>query len=693
MPTPIDFQLPHLEEAAIVIDARANDPAWDSAPVVEDWVVYWPAPDAVPEVHARARMVTDERGLYVFYEVIDPEPDRVRARIAKRDDVWGDDLVGIYLDPAGQAQRAYLFFVNPLGCQADATRLAGQDDEFSWDGQWESAGRLTDTGFEVEFFIPWTTVRHPADMSTLGISLLRSTGRSGERAGWPRRDPDVSGILVQEYLVGGPGEIGVHRGLQLVPTLTAGWTDQGPDDSRLSYGGVAPGLTIRYDPSPALTLLATGNPDFSQVESDAAQVDVNQRHALYFEEKRPFFLEGREWFDHEGQPLVYTRSMAQPRYGARATVEAGGWQAAALHVLDSAPQGSVSEGDGWDDDELLDANGSRRSALDTAFRLRRTTGDDGYVGVIYTDKALLGGAWNRVGGIDGRARLSDGVTASGTVLYSGTTYKGGELRQSPAGQGRIELESRDNDAWIWAGAQPSEFMAENGYVIFSDWAGGEMGAAHNFYPRSPRVPWVSVRPFGVSAFWRPSDGTLRDFHYGPEVEMRFSNNLSLDLEAYQATTVYAGERLQFRRVDLSASGSPAKWLVLRGGVEAGEGPFYSTGEIGSYTAASMRASVPLERMRLGQDVEFERLTNIATGDAYYSGVVSRSRLEVYATRSLWARAILDYDSFDEEKTLSVLGAWQTGPARAIYLGGALGDGGEEAMNWQVFAKASWVFQL
>ena len=692
MPTPVDLQLPHLEDAAIVIDARATEPAWDSAPVIEDWVVYWPAPDGVPEVHARARMLTDERGLYVFYEVIDPAPEKVRARISKRDQVWGDDVVGIYLDPAGQAQCAYLFFVNPVGCQADATRLAGEDDEFSRDGQWDSAGRVTETGFEVEFFIPWTTVRHPADMSQLGISLLRSTGRTGERSGWPRRDPDISGILVQENLVGGPGEIGRHRGLQLVPSLTAGWTDQGPDSSRLSYSGLAPGMTVRYDPSPALTLLATANPDFSQVESDRAQVDVNQRHALYFDEKRPFFLEGREWFNVDYQSLVYTRSMTQPRYGARATVETGDWQVAALHVMDSAPQGSVSEGDGWDDDELLDASGDTRAALDTVARARRSMGGDGFVGAIYSDKALVGGAWNRVGGVDGRARVSDSTVASGALLYSATTYKGGQMRTSPAGQGRLEYEGKDNEAWIWGSLQPADFMAENGYVIYSDWVGGELGVARNIYPKSERVPWVSFTPFVLATFWRPSTGELRDLFFDSELEFRFSNNMNLGIVAFQGTEVFDGESLQYRRFVVFTNGTPTRWLAFGAGVEAGEGPHYETGEIGALTAGTVRATFPLERVRFGQELTFERLAEPG-GDLYYSAALTRSRVEVYATRNLWARVLFDYDSFEKARTLSALGAWQTGPARAVYLGGSLGDDGSEALSWQVFAKASWVFQI
>jgi len=691
MPTPIDLQLPHFEDAAIVIDAHANEPSWDGAPVVEDWVVYWPAPDGTPEVHARTRMLTDERGIYVFYEVIDPEPERIRARITKRDQVWGDDLVGIYLDPAGKAQRAYLFFVNPLGCQADATRLAGEDDEFSWDGQWESAGRLTDEGYEVEFFIPWSTVRHPADMTTLGISLLRSTGRSGERAGWPRRDPEVSGILVQEYLVGGPGEIGRHRGLQVVPSLTAGWTDTGPDASRLSWNGLAPGLTLRYDPSPALTLLATANPDFSQVESDRAQVDVNSRHALYFEEKRPFFLEGREWFNTEYQSLVYTRSMTQPRYGARATVEAGDWQVAALHVLDSAPQGSVSEGDGWDDEDLLDG-ATTRSALDTVVRARRATSGDGFVGAIYSDKQLVGGAWNRVGGFDGRARLSDSTTGAASLLYAATTYADGELRTAPAGQASLRYERKDNNAWIWGGVQPDDFMAENGYVIFTDWLGGEFGAEHIFYPKSPRVPHLSFQPMSIATFWRPSDGSLRDFFYEAELEARFSNNMNVGMELIQATEIFQGTNLSYRQVKVFANGSPTRWLVLRGGVQAGEGPHYESLTIGNQVGARVGAQVPLKRVRFGQDLDYERLVEPG-GDAYYSGIVSRSRVEVYATRDLWVRTIYDRDSFDGDHAVSLLGAWQTGPARAVYVGGSLGQDAEDVTSWQVFAKASWVFQL
>ncbi|MCP4808933.1 MAG: hypothetical protein GY913_00210 [Proteobacteria bacterium] len=140
MPVPLDLDLEHHHDAQIVIDARMDESAWGEAPVIDERVVYWPAPDGVPEVHARARLTTDEEGIYVFYEVIDPEPDKVRVRITLRDNMWGDDMVGIYLDPAGTAQRGYLFFVNPAGVQADATRLANQDDVFAWDASGSPPG-------------------------------------------------------------------------------------------------------------------------------------------------------------------------------------------------------------------------------------------------------------------------------------------------------------------------------------------------------------------------------------------------------------------------------------------------------------------------------------------------------------------------------------------------------------------------
>jgi hypothetical protein len=681
---PLDLQLPTVEEAGIVIDAQ-RDAAYEDALVVEDWVVYHPAPDGVPHTAARAELLADSKGLYLFWTVTDPEPDQVRARLNRRDNVWGDDLVGIYLDPAGDGQRAYLFFANGLGVQADAVRVANQDDSFSWDGQWDSAGRVTDTGFVVETFIPWDTVRHPEQMDTVGISLLRSTGRSGERSGWPRRDPEVNGIINQQNLLVGPGEVGKNRGLMLIPSLTAGYpTDQ---QQRWALGPAAPGLTVRYDPGPSLSLLATVNPDFSQVEGDNQQIDINQRYPLFFQERRPFFQEGQEWLDYGGPGMLYTRSMVTPRYGVRTTTEAGNWKLAALHVLDATPAPSVNEGGGWTEDDVAD-----EMAFVTILRARRSVGANSAIGAFYSDKTLTGGELvNRVAGVDGALRLSDttmlffDVYGSHTVLSDGTTHT------TPAGGFFAQQEGLNHELAAWLGVLPKGNFIENGFITRTDLVATGASASWKAYPSGPWLASITFMPVDMNADFRHSTGRLRDLSFGPEVEFRFADNTSVDLGAGHHEEVIDGAWLSYEDLFVSLNGNPTRWLGGGLMLTAGEKPFYEDLHIGQYSAATGNINLrPGSRLLLGASGSWETFVSEQTT---YSGWVSRARVEAYANRELWMRVLWDRNSFAEFDAVTALGAWQVSPGRAVYLGTSVSQQGGDPMEWQAFAKASWVFML
>ena len=263
MPQFLDLNLPHLESAGIVIDAQANEPAWDEAFVVEESVSYRPVPDGEPITQATVRLISDEEALYVHFRVVDPEPDKVFARYSNRDNIWRGDTIGIYLDPAGDGQRAYLFMCSPYGIQADAHRVAGQRDSFSWDGHWRSFGQRTSDGFEVELAIPWSTVRHPPSMDKIGVSLLYSTYRESQRSGWPRRDPNIAGIIIQQAVMGGRVRSLPETNFSSFPTSPSG--SMKPASRRLAWGPMdcrlaqpsdgIPFLSSPFWPLPILTSL------------------------------------------------------------------------------------------------------------------------------------------------------------------------------------------------------------------------------------------------------------------------------------------------------------------------------------------------------------------------------------------------------------------------------------------------------
>ncbi len=319
----------------------------------------------------------------------DSDPSSVRATQADRDNLDREDSVRIYLDTFNDRRRAFVFGVNPLGAQEDgvqtegafsAGRTFGGVVDLSPDYQFDSRGQLTPEGYVVEVRIPFKSLRYPsADQVKWGINVLRKTQRTGREDTWTDAKR-VASFLGQTGTMTGLYEM--KRGVvtEVQPFVTGATNGTRQADGRFSRSGVdiEPGVNVRLGFT-NLSLDATVNPDFSQVESDAAQVTVNERFALFFAEKRPFFLEGIELFATPGQ-LVYTRRIADPIAGAKFTGKVGRTGLAFLSAMDEA-------GPDWTWVNLA--------------RIRRDVGRDSLAGVTYTDRTADGGS-NRVLAADAR---------------------------------------------------------------------------------------------------------------------------------------------------------------------------------------------------------------------------------------------------------------------------------------------------
>ena len=298
-------------ETPIRVDAVLDEPAWlEAAPMPLAWE-WFPGDNIPAAVKTDAFITWSDDTLYVAFRAFDPNPDRIRARYAERDAALTDDTVGFLIDPFNDDRRAYQFRINPLGVQADAINsdVEGTED-FLWDGIWESAGRLTADGFIVEVAVPLQQLRIPT------ASAPQTWGFMAQRD-WPRdvrhrfrsviTDQNRNCLICQLADVTGFGSATRGRQLEMTPTLTAATGE-----------GVDLGVSGRWAITSGTSLAATINPDFSQVEADAAQLDVNTRFALSFSEKRPFFLEGADFFETQ-LPLVYTRTIGDPVGGFKFT--------------------------------------------------------------------------------------------------------------------------------------------------------------------------------------------------------------------------------------------------------------------------------------------------------------------------------------------------------------------------------------
>ena len=424
----------------ISIDGALDEPAWQSAARMELRYETKPAENAPPPVRTEVLFTYDSDGFYVAFRAHDPSPPEIRAHLTDRDAAFSDDFVGIVLDTFNDERRAFEFFVNPLGVQMDMFNddVGGNEDE-AWDAIWDAAGKVHGSGYDVEIAIPWSSLRFPRTEGgqIWGFDALRFYPRSQRhRISSQPMDRNVSCYICQFSKMDGFAGISPGRNMEIAPTVTANRTDArdaGAPDSPLREGDVEtePGLTAKWGITPNLTLNAALNPDFSQVEADAAQLDVNTQFSLFFEEKRPFFLEGADFF-RTPLEVVFTRNVADPDAGLKLTGKQGK-SAVGLFVAQDAQTNLILPG----------SSGSEVASFpmettDAVLRYRRDLGSSSALGVLYTGREGDGYS-NRLGGVDGLWRIDDSNQVRAQFLQSRTEYPVGNADNDGDGEDDYDL--------------------------------------------------------------------------------------------------------------------------------------------------------------------------------------------------------------------------------------------------------------
>jgi hypothetical protein len=307
-------------QETIKLDGALEERVWQKPPTFTLDYETNPGDNTAAAVKTEMWITYDHSHLYVAARAHDPDPQKIRARLTDRDRAFQDDFVGVVLDTFNDERRAFEFFVNPFGVQMDLSQsdVTGVEDD-SWDAIWDSAGRLTEKGYEVEMAIPFSSLRFPQGNSTWGIDALRIYPRDQRyRIGLNALPRGRSCYLCSESKLQGFVGLKPGRNMEFIPTLTG----QHLNEQDETDGKVDPGLTVKWGITPGITLNGAANPDFSQVEADAAQLSVNKAFALFYPEKRPFFLEGADYFDTKIQ-AIYSRNIADPTWGVKLSGKEG----------------------------------------------------------------------------------------------------------------------------------------------------------------------------------------------------------------------------------------------------------------------------------------------------------------------------------------------------------------------------------
>ncbi len=445
-----------IADADIAIDGRLDEASWSQATTVELAYEINPGDNAAPPVKTTALVLYSENALYLAFRAEDAAPSAIRAFLRDRDALWDDDFVGLELDTFDDQRRAYGFYVNPLGVQADLIfEEATGNEDTSWDGLWSGAARIDERGYETEIRIPFATLRfRPGqDVKRWGLRFLRIHPREFRRTYSSSRSERGNRCkLCQFEKIDGFADVRQGRNLEIVPTLTARYA-QTRDPGAASDRGwnsaegveIEPGLDVAWAPTPNLTLNGTLNPDFSQVESDSAQLDLNSNFALFFPEKRPFFLEGADYFNTPLN-LIYTRQIADPDIGVRVTGRNGRQAYGVVAARDASTQilvpGVLGSGFRFLDQDANVLLGRYRYDLDVG-------NDNGQasVGTVFTHRS--GDDYrSSLGGIDGRWRIGS-HTFTGQWLRSDSRYPDdlGFADTAPSGDALVARYNYGNRNW------------------------------------------------------------------------------------------------------------------------------------------------------------------------------------------------------------------------------------------------------
>ncbi|MFQ5817258.1 MAG: DUF5916 domain-containing protein [Terriglobia bacterium] len=687
-PPPV-LTIPRVDRPPTLEDFLDMKPAGDvdgHLAKVEGFIQADPSDGAPSTQRTEVYLGYDDTNLYVVFVCFDSEPEKVRARMVPRENIWGDDRVQVTLDTFHDQRRAYVFNANPLGIQWDALFSEGgggggggrrggggggrgggggggfRGFDSSFDTLWYSQGRLTDRGYVVWMAIPFKSLRFPSDPEqTWGILLYRAIPRVNERAYWPHLSRRIQGRLNQAATLGGLENISPGRNIQLIPfgafRSFRALDTRDDDQPRFVRDRADPdaGLDAKFVFKDSLVLDLALNPDFSQVESDQPQVTVNERFEVFFPELRPFFIENASFFQTPIN-LLFTRRIADPQFGVRLTGKAGPYALGILLADDQAPGRSVLP----DDPE----HGKR--AYFGIVRLNRDLFQQSTLGLIFTDREFEG-SFNRVAGLDGRFKLGQNWVFSFQGVASSTKDLEGEHLAGPAYDAELIRSGRQLFYRLEYNDRSPGFDTLPGFLRRAD------------IRRVSHFVSYSLRPEGRYLIsWGPRFRTEAVFdHSGTRLDLTQDTSLSWELVGETRFSLfYNWDRERLRPEDFEDlpedrdfhrnrkgfrfSTNYIPWLGFRGNyawgtrinivppeaLEDQELPLEQRLPVlANLTSADLSLTLrPITQLRIDNTYLLTRLRDRATRTNIFNNHIIRSKWNWQFTRELSLRVILQYDT-------------------------------------------------
>jgi hypothetical protein len=652
-------------DAPPVIDGALDDPAWRSAPVFADFRTSMPDIGREMADSTLAYAAFDKDNLYFAFRCLEGEPGKIKTSITNRDNMTGDDWVCINLDSFNDQQACYAFYVNPQGIQGDS-RFAANNEDFSVDLVWYSAARIDGNGYTVEMRIPLKSIRfsnrNPVEM---GVIFERFVSRRSEHGTHPALDPAKGLSYLTQMRPLAYRDLKQKALFEVLPAAT--FTQRNSiDEGRLARderkGDFS--LTTKYGVTSDLVLEGTYNPDFSQIEADAGQVDVNLRYDLYFPETRPFFLEGRENFKiaataaSELDPvraIVHTRTIVDPLAGLKLAGMTGKKnRVAALYALDELPDEEVSVAGEY--------------AHFPIFRFQRVLGNEGFIGGVYAAREL-DRSHSRAGGVDVQARVAEPAWIEWHALMS--QAKPDAASSGAEGHslgGRYRYGSRNGDYDFSVKDVSEDFSADMGYVTRTGIFQATALARPKLYPSSTFLRRVDMELFSgqtrdkFSGLWETFNHLSSLFFLGGTSQFKVKYSYS--------TEVFEGERFRTGGFHVLIGGQPANqfyYSVLYRRIQA---VYYSADP---YQGKSNRLSggityQPSNKLLSELSIIYYDFYRSSDSKKIYDYPIGRLKLTFQPNKYLLLRAIGEFNDYRKEMITDFLASFTYIPGTVLHVG-------------------------
>jgi hypothetical protein len=699
-----ELNIPKLNPGDIKIDGNINESVWKDAAIANNFTEVGPGDNVKPEVDTEVKIFYDDENIYFAFTCYEPDMSGVRASISDRDKMYGDDWVGPFINTYGDLKQGFETYVNPKGIQGDLLWTTNNEDS-NFDMIYTSEAKMYSDRWTAEMKIPFKSLRFPdKPVQEWRIHIIRNRPRgSRQEIYWASVSRDDPNFMGQSGYLKGIKNIERGTDFQILPYILgnqiSGLEDSYDPDSKYTHNGLDGeiGLSAKYGISSTLTLDATVNPDFSQVEADAPQININSPFALFYPEKRPFFLEGKDNFSTPIN-VSYTRSINNPITAVKLSGK-----------TDKLNIGFISA---YDEDTpfivpltfrsfFLQSN---KNSVSNILRLKYDVGDENHIGVILSDReespdsseAFNFTGYNRNIGFDGRFKFANNyyltfqvvqnytreITDTNfyyntlrdyrfdnekyTALYDGETY---------SGTNALVSFSRNARGWSFYTEyfyQPSTVRRDNGYISRNNFQYFYMQQEYNFYPVNS--VFRRIDPELNFEVQYDINGRLMSQFFELNIVTDWSNGLwsavgysFINNELYD--DIYHKDVNRWH-INLEANNLSK---ILTGGLYYEGGNYVVKFEYPSFVGFGHNISLyttfkPFDQLRNDLEINYSELARSRGGEFLYAGYVLSDKITYQFNKNFFLRVLVQYDMFSRAYTFDPLLSYKWNPYTILFLG-------------------------